>query len=73
MQKKILLVDDDHLVTLTLSRLLTGAGYEVTAAENGQEAIAKVEQEDFGLIISDVRMPGVDGVKTIQKIRKILR
>ena len=63
MKKKILLVDDDHLVTLTLSRLLTNAGYEVSAVENGQEAIKKVAQANFDLIISDVRMPGIDGVE----------
>ncbi|MBI1976428.1 MAG: response regulator [Candidatus Omnitrophica bacterium] len=72
-KKRILLIDDDHLVTLTLSRLLTNAGYEVIAVENGQEAIEKVTQMDFDLIISDVRMPGVDGVEVVEKIRTILK
>lgn len=73
MKKRILLVDDDHLVTLTLNRLLTSAGYEVIAVENGQEAVEKATQMDFDLIISDVRMSGGDGVEVIQKIREILK
>lgn len=74
MSNRILIVDDDHLVSLTLSRLLRNAGYEVISVESGEEAIAKVTEMDFDLIIADIRMPGgVDGVEAIQKMRDILK
>ncbi len=73
LKKRILLLDDDHLVTLTLSRLLTSEGYEVIAIKDGQQAITKVSEMDFHLIITDIRMPGVDGVEVVEKIRAILK
>ncbi len=73
MPNRVLIVDDDHLVVLTLFRLLKNEGYEVVSVQNGQEAIEQVTQADFNLIITDIRMPGVDGVEMIQKIREILK
>ena len=57
---RILLVDDDPLVIKTLQKCLANYGYEVETALNGAEAVEKVKQDDFDLIISDVRMPNMD-------------
>jgi len=73
MSKNILLVDDEELVVRSLSRLLTVEGYSVTIARSGIEAIKKVKEGDFDLIIADVRMPELDGVETIRRIRAYLR
>ncbi len=73
MKKKILLIDDEELVIKSLLRLLSVEGYEVVVAKSGVEATEKVKQADFDLIISDVRMPGLNGIETIEQIRDYLK
>jgi CheY-like chemotaxis protein len=69
---KILLVDDDKLILMTLKRLLTREGYQVTTALNGQWALRKIEDDGFDLIISDIKMPEMDGIEAVKKIRELL-
>ena len=68
MPKKILLIDDEELITRTLARALEKSGYEVLVAKRGEDALIMAEEEEFDLIISDIRMPGPDGVDTVKKI-----
>jgi CheY-like chemotaxis protein len=72
MEKNILLIDDDKLVLMTLKRLLTKEGYKVTTALSGEIALIRIGEVDFDLIISDIKMPGMDGVETVKKIREYL-
>jgi len=72
MTKKILLIDDDRLILMTLKRLLTKGGYIVTTALSGQGALRRMEEDGFDLIISDIKMPQMDGIETIRKIREYL-
>ncbi|MFA5411090.1 MAG: response regulator [Candidatus Omnitrophota bacterium] len=72
MNKKILVIDDDKLILGTLKRLLTGEGYDVFTAESGSSALEKIKNDTFNLIITDIRMPGLDGIETIKEIRKYL-
>lgn len=72
MAKNILLVDDDKLVLMTLKRLLSREGYNVVTALNGQAALRRVEENNFDLIISDIKMPVMDGIEAIKKIREYL-
>lgn len=72
MAKSILLIDDDKLILITLKRLLTREGYKVTTALSGQGALRRMEEDGFDLIISDIKMPQMDGVETIKKIREFL-
>lgn len=72
MGKSILIIDDEVIVTKSLASLLKKRGYEVSAAQNAIEAVEKVKQTDFDLIVSDIRMPQVDGIEAIMKIRKYL-
>lgn len=73
MAKNILLIDDDHLVTKSLSRLLEKEEYTVSCAESGAQALILIEQADFDLIISDVRMSEMNGIETVNNIKAILK
>lgn len=73
MAKNILVVDDNHLVAKSLSRLLESNGYAVDMAENGADALAVISRKVFDLVILDIRMPGIDGVETAQKIKEYLK
>jgi len=72
MAKKILVIDDEELITKSLLRLLSAEGYNVAVAKNGSEALDRVKEADFDLIVSDVRMPELDGIETIRQIRAYL-
>ena len=70
---RILLVDDHKIVRQALKSLIEGSGcnFSVEEAKEGQEAIKKVGQESFDLIISDVNMPGMHGAELTAKLLKI--
>ena len=70
MGKKILVIDDEEIIIKSLSKFLEKSGYEVFVAKNGQDAIVMTEEEDFDLIIADIRMPGMNGVETVEHIYK---
>jgi DNA-binding response OmpR family regulator len=70
MAKKILVIDDEELIIKSLRKLLEKNGFEVFIAKNGQDALVMSAEEDFDLIIADVRMPGINGVETVQSIPK---
>ena len=73
MSKRILLIDDDALVLKSVRKLLENNGYEVVSAKNCQEAIKIAESGNFHLIISDIRMPGENGLATVRKIKDMLK
>jgi CheY-like chemotaxis protein len=70
MPKNILIIDDDNLVARSLEKYLESRGYSVEVANNGNEALEKTEKSAFNLIISDIRMPGMNGVETLKRIRE---
>lgn len=59
----ILIVDDDRRMTRTLADILTMAGHTIVEASSGQEALAKIHTQNFDCVLTDVRMPGMDGVE----------
>lgn len=73
MPKKILVIDDDKLVGKSLEKLLTSAGYETVFVTNGEAAIEYVKNNTCSLIVSDVRMPKLNGIDTIKGIRECLK
>ncbi|KKU18990.1 MAG: Response regulator receiver protein [Candidatus Saccharibacteria bacterium GW2011_GWA2_46_10] len=73
MKKKILVIDDDKLVLRTVKQLLERVQYEVFCASSGDEAEILVDQHKFALVISDIRMPGQDGINVIRRLRERLR
>jgi len=68
-QKRILVVDDEDSIRRIMVRTLIAEGYDVTGASSGAEAVAKVENDIFDVLISDVRMPGMDGLETVRAIK----
>ncbi|MBI3312740.1 MAG: response regulator [Candidatus Omnitrophica bacterium] len=65
----LLVIDDDPLLTRTLKRLLEKDGYFVDVARDGYEGIKKAKSGFFHLVLCDIRMPGLDGLMTIQHIQ----
>lgn len=68
---RILVVEDDEEMNDMLESTLQARGYNVSSAYNGQEAIDRCKKETFDLVITDVRLPGMDGVEMLGKIKKI--
>jgi two-component system response regulator HydG len=68
---QILIADDDPRVLLILRTTLERMknGYRIVAARDGTEALQKVTAQPFDLVITDVRMPGIDGIELVQAIR----
>jgi signal transduction histidine kinase/DNA-binding response OmpR family regulator/putative methionine-R-sulfoxide reductase with GAF domain len=66
---KILVVDDEKGMCESLRTLLTGAGYEVTTTEQGEEALEKINGEGFDLVLTDIKMPRVDGLDILKAAR----
>jgi len=73
MAKSILVIDDEELIVKSLKKLLEKNDYLVFVAKNGQDALAMVEIEKFDLIVADIRMPGINGVETIQTVYENLQ
>jgi len=68
---KILVVDDELSMREFLEIMLTKEGYQVVIAESGERACEIVEQEEFQLVITDIRMDGIDGIGVLQKVKAI--
>lgn len=73
MPKNILIIDDDGLVTKSLCDLLNKKGFQTDALDNGLDAIDKIKDTHIDLIVVDIRMPEIDGVQTVKRIKEILR
>lgn len=67
---RILVVDDEPDSVELLQEFLTGKGYEVVTASNGEEALRKVKEERPHLVLLDVRMPGMNGLDVLRKVRE---
>lgn len=67
----ILVVDDEEGMRETLGDVLEDEGYNVVLAENGYEAIQKIKKIPFSIIFMDIKMPGINGVKTFEEIKKV--
>ena len=65
----ILLIDDEEPVRTLLTRLLTQEGYRPVEAPDAESAMAAVVRDDLDLVLLDVRMPGVDGIDLLRRIR----
>jgi DNA-binding NtrC family response regulator len=72
MENKILVVDDDPLLRDFLAETLSRASYRVRLAATGEEALEKVRREDYDIILSDVRMPNMDGMELLKTTRNFL-
>ncbi len=70
MSRSVLVVDDEPGMRAALSETLTRSGYLVSTAVDGIAALEKFEKEPFGLVLVDVRMPKMDGLEVLRKVKK---
>jgi len=67
----ILIIDDEATLRKTLARILQQAGFEVTTAENGEQALAFLESASYDLVYMDLRMPGLHGLDVLRLIHEM--
>ena len=72
-EAKILVVDDDKRLANDVVEYLTIFGYQAAAAYGGREALTKFEQGDFQLVITDLKMPEMDGMELLEAVKALDR
>ena len=68
--RKVLVVDDDPVVGRSFDRVLSTKGYAVITAANGDEALKKLAAEDYDVVYTDIRMPGMDGIEVARRVKQ---
>lgn len=72
MSKRIFLVDDSATILMSISNILTKAGFETDKAASGEEALRKLQGgAKADLLITDLNMPGMNGIELIKEVRKL--
>jgi DNA-binding NtrC family response regulator len=69
LKARVLLVDDEEDFLTTLAERLETRGLTVSTLTKGEDAVAKVDEQKFDLIILDLAMPGIDGLETLKRIK----
>jgi CheY-like chemotaxis protein len=67
---QVLVIDDDAVVGRSFDRVLSGKGYEVDTALNGEEALKDIGHTDYDVVFTDIKMPGMDGLEVAERIRE---
>ena len=70
MKKKVLVVEDEIFIRELYEKVLQGAGYEVTGAQDGQEGLDKVKAGSFDLVLLDIMLPKMTGIDVLKEIKK---
>src|SRR5665647_2627755 len=68
--RKVLVVDDDPVVAKSFDRVLSAKGYAVITASSGQEALNKLEAEDYDVVFTDIKMPGMSGLEMAEQVKQ---
>jgi DNA-binding response OmpR family regulator len=71
MKPRLLLVDDEEMYLEYLSKRLINQQYDVTKCLSGEEALERIRDFDFDVVILDVLLPGMDGIETLREINKL--
>jgi len=66
---QVLVIDDDAVVGRSFDRVLSGKGYEVSTALSGEDALQTMENKDFDVVFTDIKMPGMDGLEVTERIK----
>lgn len=69
--KRILVVDDDRQMRLDLAEILTMEGYDVDNVGSGEEALKMIKEEEYEIVLSDLKMPGMSGLELLEHLRKL--
>ena len=72
-KNKVLVIDDERLVRWSLEQKLSREGYDVESAPTGEEGLNLLRDGGHELVLLDLRLPGIDGVQTLQEIKKLER
>lgn len=67
--RKVLVVDDDPVVSKSFNRVLTQKGYLVVTAENAAQALERMNAQDYDVVFSDIKMPGMSGIELAEEIK----
>jgi CheY-like chemotaxis protein len=70
MAKRILIVDDDEMVRIALMELLKPEGYEIESVGSAKEALTKIDENRYDLLMFDIIMPEMDGIALCRKVRE---
>jgi CheY-like chemotaxis protein len=68
-QRKVLVVDDDPVIAKSFDRVLSGKGYAVIMARDGDEALRKLRDENYDVVFTDIKMPGMSGIEVAERIK----
>src|SRR5687768_3073370 len=68
---RILIADDEESIRFLLREVMRREGYDVQITDNGERAVQLVRENNFDLVILDVRMPGMDGIQALKEMRHI--
>jgi DNA-binding NtrC family response regulator len=68
-KRHVLVIDDDAVVGRSFNRVLSDKGYEVDTARNGEEALKDIESQDYDVVFTDIKMPGMDGLEVAERIK----
>ncbi len=67
----ILVVDDEEIMRSFLHDVLSGEGYQVEVAPTGEEAVERFKEKEYDLVITDIKMPGIDGMEVLQEAKRL--
>jgi DNA-binding response OmpR family regulator len=67
---QILIVEDDEAMREFLCQAISRSGYYVEAVQDGTEALRRIEESSFDLLLTDIRMPGLDGLELVRLVRR---
>ncbi|HSL17687.1 MAG TPA: response regulator [Methylomirabilota bacterium] len=70
MTEKVLLVDDEEEFVETLAERMRTRGMEVATTNSGADALERVDAEDFDVVVLDLKMPGIDGMEALERIKR---
>jgi DNA-binding NtrC family response regulator len=70
-KRKVLIVEDEAVVRDSVREWLVEDGYDVEVAENGEEALKKIKQEEYGVIVLDLKLPGIDGLQVFEQAKEL--
>jgi DNA-binding NtrC family response regulator len=67
--KNLLVVDDEEVIRKGMRRILEAEGYQIATSASGRTAIEKIQEQDFDVVITDLKMPGMDGIEVLKTIK----